>query len=224
MFKHQWTTKQRLIRNVAFVVIAFLLIWTAAGMPALTPKGAFRRTMRANLTPHVRPSVLLKGDYGYSVLGESEGIWYQAATVRKWWIFWDNYEATGETEAVDEVCIVPLFLKDEILRVKKRLTGNWRIPDIAVQAEGESARLYVQVNGAGKDLEPLGKQNGWFLFKYPSDLTVTQDYRDFVNFQSSHLDCPEYRVQLLSGPLHGMILFESYDMNGIVVQQGAREF
>ena len=224
MFRHQWTTRQRLIRNAVFVVIAFMLIWIAAGMPAFTPKGAFRKTMRANLTPHVRPEVVLKGDYGYAVLGESDGIWYQAATARKWWVFWDNYEATGETEVVDDICIVPLFLKDEILRVKRRLIGKWRIPDVAVRAEGETASLRVEVNGLIREVDPLGKQDGWFLFMYPSSMTVTQDLRDFVNFQSSHLDCPEYRVQLLSGPLHGSFMFESYDAEGNVLQEGIREF
>lgn len=221
MFGRQWTTKQKLIRNLVFACLAFLLIWAMAGMPSLTVKGAFRQAMQENLTPQVKPEVILKSDYGCAVLGKDEGVWYQVAVVRKWWIFWDHYEAVGETVPEEDICLVPLFLKEGILHTKRVLIGYWEIPDVAVLAEGDSATLRVETDESRFECEPLGKQDGWFLFSY--SLTGSQAYSSFINSQSPYLDRPEPSPGSRYW-LHGSFLFESYDADGSVLQQGNREF
>ncbi len=222
MFGKQWTTKQKLIRNLILICLVLFLFWAMAGMPAITAKGAFHRAMQENLTPQVKPESVLKTNHGYTILGKDNGIWYQAAVSRRWWLFWDHYPAIGETEAQGDLYIVPLFLKDHILDTKKVMIGNWNIPDVAVLADGYSAKLRVEVNGIEVDCNYLGKQDGWFLFDLPT--VGTKNYMSFANYYCSYLD------RLESSPstdqsLHGSFSFKSYDADGrVMLQQGKRVF
>ena len=74
MFGKQWTTKQKLIRNLILICLVLFLFWAMAGMPAITAKGAFHRAMQENLTPQVKPESVLKTNHGYTILGKDNGI------------------------------------------------------------------------------------------------------------------------------------------------------
>ena len=223
MRRIKWTTKMRLIRNGILIVLLLLLVWIAAGTPALTAKGAFRRAMQENLTPQVQPEVVIRHDRVTAILGKDRDVWYQVAVNRKWLIFWQHYSEMTETEDTENVCIVPLLMKEMLLyggRSGGIYYDKWRVPDMAVRAQGASAALSVTVDGYERALDFEGIQDGWFCFSFVRDPVGPNNYNTFVE------DCRRYMDGELGIPAdpHGCFTFESYDESGNVLQKGSREF
>lgn len=228
MFRKKWTTKHRLIRNLCLVFLGLLLIWIAAGMPAFTAKGAFRRAMRENMTPDVKPSVVMgqndiRNNVVTVVLGEKDGVWYQAVVRKKWDVFWDHYEIVSETEDMGEFCIVPLLTNTYLMHSKVTIITNGYVPGVALKAAGETANLWVAVGDQERALVGgLAKQDGWFEFSYEewyTDIQLNEDYYNFIHAYSGYLDIP-----IRMDHPHGSFRFRTYDAGGNVLQEGIREF
>ena len=205
-------TRFRLIRNLAVACIAFLLIWILGGMPAFTKNGAFRRAMQENLIREVRPQFTIASDWDMVVMGEKDSTMYQVQVWRQG-IFWYHNAEIAETRASEGLYIVPLLGYGDIEDAG----------DIAVLADGTDARCSIFLKGSdyAYPLTRIESQDGWFCFVWEGRTTGDSPMADFIDSGS----CRWMDVKLPgSKSYHGTILFESYDMNGIVVQQGAREF
>lgn len=205
-------TAKRLICNLVIACLATLLLWTVAGMPSLTKYGAFRRAMKENLITGVSPQYVIQSNQNAVVLGEKEGVIYQVLVDRSG-PFWSGSSVIAETQKTDGLYIVPL-----------RAYWDWEdAGDIAVLAEGSDARCSIFLKGSdyAYPLTRIESQDGWFCFVWEGRTTGDSPMADFIDSGS----CRWMDVKLPgSKSYHGTILFESYDTNGIVVQQGAREF
>ena len=228
MYRKKWTTKHRLIRNLCLVFLGLLLIWIAAGMPAFTAKGAFRRAMRENMTSDVKPSVIIgqndiRDNVVTVVLGEKDGIWYQAAVRKKWDVFWEHYEIVSETEDRGEFCIVSLLTNTYLMHSNVTIIRDRLVPIVALRAAGETANLWVTVGDQERPLVGgLAKQDGWFVFSYEewyTDNQLSEDYFNFIRIYPGYLDTP-----IRMDHPHGSFRFRTYDADGNVLQEGIREF
>ncbi len=204
-------TRFRLIRNLAVACIAFLLIWILGGMPAFTKNGAFRRAMQENLIREVRPQFTIASDWDMVVMGEKDSTMYQVQVWRQG-IFWYHNAEVAETRASEGLYIVPLLGYGDIEDAG----------DIAVLAEGTDARCSIFLKGSdcAYPLTLLENQDGWFCFAWrgTDETSPMWGLIHYGNCRRIDVKTPGTK------DYHGLILFESYDMNGIVVQQGAREF
>lgn len=205
-------TEKRLVRNLIIACLAILLLWTLAGMPSLTKYGAFRRAMKENLITGVKPQYVIRSDQNAVVLGEKDGVMYQVRVERSG-PFWSRISLIAETQESDGLYIVPLM-------------AYWHgeeAGDIAVLAEGTDARCSIFLKGTdcAYSLTRIESQDGWFCFVWEGRTDKSSPMADFIGSGS----CRQMDVKLPgSKSYHGTILFESYDWNGIVVQQGSREF
>ena len=205
-------TEKRLVRNLIIACLAILLLWTLAGMPSLTKYGAFRRAMKENRITGVKPQYVIRSDQNAVVLGEKDGVMYQVWVERSG-PFWSRISLIAETQESDGLYIVPLM-------------AYWHgeeAGDIAVLAEGTDARCSIFLKGTdcAYSLTRIESQDGWFCFVWEGRTDKSSPMADFIGSGS----CRQMDVKLPgSKSYHGTILFESYDWNGIVVQQGSREF
>ena len=199
MMKHLADRKFKLIRNAVIIVLALLLVWLLLGVPALTKTQAFRRAMREHFLAPKDPELYLGTDGSLSALAEVGGV-YVATGLQKTGIGWEHRK-WSETEAVDGVYIIT-----SLITYGGRLKDY---PEVAVKAEGENAELNFIYQGETHPLSVVGKQNGWFLFRFePSPLTEGTSYSLFVSTQ-------EYvRLGLPGGETDCSFVFVSYDAEG----------
>ena len=196
MMKHLADRKFKLIRNAVIIVLALLLVWLLLGVPALTKTQAFRRAMREHFLAPKDPELYLGTDGSLSALAEVGGV-YVATGLQKTGIGWEHRN-WSETEAVDGVYIVPLFAQGQKIEC----------PEVAVLAEGERAELiFTDYNGQTQLLNSLGKQDGWFLFRFVRD----DQYRSGISVIDTglfmYLDTPV-------GEKNCSFVFVSYDAEG----------
>ncbi len=195
MMKHLADRKFKLIRNAVIIVLALLLVWLLLGVPALTKTQAFRRAMREHFLVPKDPKVFFGTDGSLSALAEVGGVYVQTCLGK--WIGW-QHSNWSETEAVDGVYIVPLFAQGQKIEC----------PEVAVLAEGERAKLiFTDYNGQTQLLNSLGKQDGWFLFRFVRD----DQYRSGISVIDTglfmYLDTPV-------GEKDCSFVFVSYDAEG----------
>ena len=226
------TRKRKLIRNLVLIVLLPALLWFLMGMCPLSAKGAFRRAMRENFVTGVEPQVVIDtsdpyfNGREYIVLGEKDNVVYQAAVRRNYGPFWMYSDIIAETLDVREYCIVPLLFG-------LRTQGTGAAVSFAVRAEGADsptgyATLRVEVKGVSREVESFRKQDGWFLFAFPtSEVMETSGtaFNDFMLLYGYYLDTADRNRYT---QYDGTISFRSFDQDpdgGPVrlVQQGFRE-
>ncbi len=154
MKKHSASRKYLLLRNVSIILLVLLLLWLFSGVPALSKNQAFRRAMREHFLAPKDAEVFFGEDGWIAALAEVNGVYVQTGLKRSG-LEW-RHELWSETEALDGVCIVPLFAYGEMINS----------PEVSVLAEGERADLTFFYNGESHLFESMGKQDGWFLFCY----------------------------------------------------------
>ena len=154
MKKHSASRKYLLLRNVIIILLALLLLWLLLGTPALSKNQAFRRAMREHFLAPQDAEVFFGEDGWIAALAEVNGVYVQTGLKRSG-LEW-RHDLWSETEALDGVCIVPLFAYGEMINS----------PEVSVLAEGERADLTFFYNGESHLFESMGKQDGWFLFCY----------------------------------------------------------
>ncbi len=225
------TRKRKLIRNLILILLLPVLLWFLMGMCPLSAKGAFRRAMRENFVTGVEPQVVIDtsepyfNGKDYIVLGEKDNIVYQAAVQRNWGPFWRYNSIIAKTLDMREYCIVPL-----LRGLQTQAAGS--AVSFAVRAEGADsasgyAKLWIEVEGISREVESFRKQDGWFLFAYPTSVVMETGnaFKDFMLIDGFYLDTADRNMRT---QYEGTISFRSYDGNPSSelvkqVQQGFRE-
>ena len=209
MMKHLADRKFKLIRNAVIIVLALLLVWLLMGTPALTKTQAFRRAMREHFLAPKDPEIFFGAEGSLSALAEVDGVYVQTG-LQKTGIGWEHGN-WSETEAVDGVYI--------ITSVVSYGGRHDDYPEVAVKAEGENAELNFIYQGEVHPLSALGKQDGWFLFRFElSPLTKGTSYSLFVSLQ---------RYKMLGRPggeKDCSFVFVSYDADGREVVRAEKKY
>ena len=151
----------RLVRNIVIIVLALWLLWFFLGMPAFTKQQAFRRAMKEHFLAPLAPEVYFgESDVVLSALANVDGIYVQTG-LQFTGFSWQHGNYWSETTAADGVYIMPLFASG----------GVKDSPDVAVKADGARAELsfFDETEGVECVLESMGRQDGWFLFRFASD-------------------------------------------------------
>ena len=192
----------KLVRNALLILLGLFALWILFGMPALTKEQAFRRAMREHYLPPKDPQIFFETDGEISALAEVDGIYVQTV-ITKQGISW-KHDRWSETEASEGIYIVPLMASGR----------NQNSPEVAVLAEGDRADLTFIYKGETHLLQSMGKQDGWFLFRFFIDSDSAEARSDYYYFvfldDYKSLDTP-YKYRLLD-PCS--FLFVSYDKNG----------
>lgn len=150
----------KLIRNAALAVLALLVIWVLAQMPALGREAAFRRALREALLPQSAPFAAIRQGTGQDVLfARVGGDVAHAAVTRVWGPLWRCETGMALTAETDGVYILSL----------RNANADQNTPAVAVLAEGETAELTLTVGEERMPLVFLRKEDGVFLFGLDAD-------------------------------------------------------
>ena len=205
--------RKRAIRNVLLAAATLVLAWVVAGMPAFSKEQVFHRALRQELLPEADAEVIFGRGGRRAVLGEKDGKMYQAAVTNTGFL-WYTAGMTAVTEGSDGIYIVPLITY-----------GNMSDPaEMAVRAPGVRAELTLEMDGRSYPLIADEKQDDWFEFHF--DREIERDtgsrYNVFVEFNEfTYIDLEDTPWNPTFG---GVFRFTSYNEDGSIAAQAAREF
>lgn len=172
--------KGKVIRNFAFVLLAAVLFWWAAGAPAMTPQWRYRQAERRNLLQDTEIIAVLEPDwigweYPELVVAEDENAYYLCLTNNSFYdMGFQRYEKQGKVTltGVPEQSMMsffatalPFLVIAELPAVRAELEMTVP-PELAWRWAADSVRAFA---GATFRDEDIG-ENGVFSFDFPKAL------------------------------------------------------
>ena len=236
MKKQQTGRSYKLIRNILLIILALIVWWLILGTPALTKNQAFRRAMREHFLYPKDAEVFFGEDGRISALAKVDdpifNVYVQTGVRRSglFWYhgLWSETEMTNDPTAAGyssslpaengqgSAYIIPLFAYGQMIDS----------PEVAVLPVGDAAEqirtaeLVFVFEGEQQRLELMGKQDGWFLFHFESDVWrgPETEFKNFIrNMEYKDLGTPEGRTGCSFG-------FTAYDQNGRLLMNVVKKY
>ena len=205
--KHSLSKGTRILLWTGLILLLLALRWMAAGFPALTPQGAYHKTVEDNVLGEIVEETKIHATrWKYLILGErKDGVVQGMVTREPFSLFWNTVWITV-SPSEGESCFVPL---------------RW-VGAVAAKGEGERAELDMELNGKHFSLLPAGKSGHWFLFSVDSG----EEDADYVNIMELLFhSADEIGEDFLGGTADTLrMTFRSYSEDGTLLTESTRTF
>ena len=206
--KHSLSKRTRILLWTGLILLLLALQWMAAGFPALTPQGAFHKTVEDNVLGEISGETQIRfTSWRALILGErKDGVVQGMVSRDHFSFFWYTTPRIAVSPYTGDSCFVPLL---------------WGGPALAVKGEGTRAEVDMELNGKHFSLRPEGKQGSWFLFSFDSG----EEDVDYVNIMELFGSADQIGGDFLGGTADTLRMsFRSFSEDGTLLTESTRTF